>query len=484
MMYKSKLLTIVCVASSLSISVANALEVDLKGSLSPAVSSNYNDIKNVLANSEVDQVIATSFSKKSKLRAGRSLTTQSMVTAAVTEVYAPLCTTLSTNLLYTLNSTQTGGAYCYHFNISERAKTTAVLLGQDAATDFTLTVYQDIGGTLYTLGTSNNLANTDEIIKAITEPGEYYWYMQANSATDATIQFAALEATNFDRYEVNDTRDSATELYDERNFVMGNHEDGNDIDYFVYQLPANGSIELKLNDMENPGQWLLELYLDGSWQALATGDGSYHTFPNQLANTVVDVRIRPNPAVTQDATKNYRLTLGASQKAAQTSVVKNFSGFIAHQQQIDKQATFTPPNSYDDLISMVDISSASGMTTGINCDLEFLDKNNQIITSNKCAYSHQTIINRKDVSPVTVKYSIYHADFSNTSTRFFNDNITLNFGLSQDLDEDDLPYWFEAQNGLNDENPDDANLDNDNDGYSNLAEYNANTSITDPNSHP
>jgi len=491
MMYRNKMLITLCIASSLSVSAANALEVDLNDSLSPAVSPNYSDIKTILVNSDTDPVVVTPSAKAFKLRASkslstRSLSTESVATNAVTATYTPLCTTLSTNLVYTLNGTQTGGTYCYHFNISQRAKTTTVLLSQGVGTDFTLNLLQDINGTLYTIATSNNADNINEIIKTMTNPGEYYWYMEANSATNATIQFGAVESINFDTYEVNDASNVSTLLTGERNFVMGNHEDGNDIDYFHYQLPLDDSIDIKLNDMESPGQWILELNLNGIWQTLTTGNisSNYHTYTNQLAGTVVQVRVKPNPSLVQDPTKNYRLTVGASQKAAQVRLMHRFSGSVSLQQRVNQQATLSPPSGYDDLINMVDISSLNGSSSGINCDLDLLDKSNRRFEANKCGYSYQDNLNSKSVSPVTLKYSIYHADFADQSTRQFNDNITLNFGLSQDLDKDGLPYWFEEKYGTNDEHPNDVNSDNDSDGHSNLAEYNANTDPADPNSHP
>lgn len=401
--------------------------------------------------------------------------------------YTPLCTTLNTGVLYTLNGTQTGGTYCYHFTVTERAKTTAILVGQDAQTDFTLSVYQDIDGTIYNLGTSSNAANADEVVKVITEPGEYYWYMQAVSATNATINFGAEVATNIDSFEVNDTYATRTYLANPRNFVQGNHESGNDIDYFVYQASNNGNIDLALNDVENPNQWIFEsLDTNSVWQPLLTGAG---TTNNQSVTTgqIVDVRVRPNLAITTDANKHYRMSLGTAAPQYYQYNMGTFNGSVALQQRVDQSFTVTPSSAYEDLISVVVIPNISGSISGMNCDLDLYNQYNQKFASYKCSASKQyNLPTNAIVKPgsVTAKMSIYHASFSDPSTRSFTIPVTLSFGSPLDLDNDSLPYWFEAKNGFSDENPDDALIDSDNDGFSNLAEFNANTSPIDANSHP
>ncbi len=401
--------------------------------------------------------------------------------------YTPLCTTLNTGVLYTLNGTQTGGTYCYHFTITDRAKTTAILVGQDAQTDFTLSVYQDIDGTIYNLGTSSNAANADEVVKVITQPGEYYWYMQAVSATNATINFGAEVATNIDSYEVNDTYATRAYLADSRNFVRGNHESGNDIDYFVYQATANGNIDLALNDIESPNQWIFEsLDTNGIWQPLLTGAGTNN---NQSVTTgqILDVRVRPNLSVTTDPNKHYRMSLGTAAPQYYQYNMGTFSGTVALQQRVNQSFTVTPSSQYEDLISVVVIPNISGSISGINCDLDLYNQYNQKFASYKCSANKQyNLPTNAIVKPgsVTAKMSIYHASFSDPSTRSFTIPVTLSFGSALDLDNDSLPYWFEAKNGLSDENPDDALLDSDNDGFSNLAEFNANTSPIDANSHP
>ena len=53
-----------------------------------------------------------------------------------------------------------------------------------------------------------------------------------------------------------------------------------------------------------------------------------------------------------------------------------------------------------------------------------------------------------------------------------------------DADKDGIPDALEKELGLDSTNPDDALLDLDNDGYSNLVEYKAKTALNDPKSHP
>ena len=53
-----------------------------------------------------------------------------------------------------------------------------------------------------------------------------------------------------------------------------------------------------------------------------------------------------------------------------------------------------------------------------------------------------------------------------------------------DIDSDGMPNVWEVENGLNQEDPSDANLDNDGDGFTNLTEYEGGTDPNDSNLHP
>jgi hypothetical protein len=136
----------------------------------------------------------------------------------VASAITPLCPTLSTGLLYTLNGMVAGSSACYHFEISQRDKTTVALLGQGAQTDANLTLFRhEEDNSLTALDISATAGNTDEGILALTKPDHYYWFIETVADDGSVFNFAAIENTAADAYELNDIQALATVLADKKN---------------------------------------------------------------------------------------------------------------------------------------------------------------------------------------------------------------------------------------------------------------------------
>ena len=69
-------------------------------------------------------------------------------------------------------------SYCYHFAVTQKAKSTIGLTGQSSSTDFALMLLKDDGANNVSIvDTSDVIGNGNETIVTLTEPGNYYWYM-------------------------------------------------------------------------------------------------------------------------------------------------------------------------------------------------------------------------------------------------------------------------------------------------------------------
>lgn len=117
---------------------------------------------------------------------------------AAMAAFTPLCPTLTLNVLYTLSGAQLGNAYCYHFAITQRSKSTVLLTGQNANTDFALTLLKDDGANNPVIG------DGDEYIMALTEPGNYYCYLEPYATDGSPINFGVAVSTQIDAYELDD----------------------------------------------------------------------------------------------------------------------------------------------------------------------------------------------------------------------------------------------------------------------------------------
>jgi len=226
--------------------------------------------------------------------------------------FTPLCPTLDINVLYTLSGTQTGGAYCYHFTITERAKTTVLLVGQSSGTDFILSLLHDDGqNNLTVLGSSDNPGNADEALLALTEPGHYYWFMEAKTSDATPFDFGASVNTNIDQYELNDSLSLSTPLADGLHTIVANSDSAQDYDYYHFTALRGQNVGIWLSGTaNNSNRWILEIYNGGQWQGL-TKDAQ-HNFTNLVPNQRIDLRVRTNPSQVPTVQMTYRLNFGSA----------------------------------------------------------------------------------------------------------------------------------------------------------------------------
>ncbi|WP_281556052.1 hypothetical protein [Thalassomonas sp. RHCl1] len=234
---------------------------------------------------------------------------------AETTAITPLCTTLNIDTLYTLTDSTAGSASCFHFEITQRAKTTVFVTGQNAQTNANLTLFRhEADDSLTIVGSSANAGNADEVVLALTEPGHYYWYIDVVAADGGAFNFAAVANTSADSYELNDSVALSTPLGDKLNNISGNMDSSADVDYYHFTAVRGQDTSISLSDTFGNNEWQLELY-NGGWQVL--GNNLTHNLSGLQAGQVVNVRVTPNPAVTVDSSHNYQLSFGS--KPAQFS---------------------------------------------------------------------------------------------------------------------------------------------------------------------
>ena len=234
----------------------------------------------------------------------------SSLMAAEPTTITPMCPTLNTGSLYTINNAAAGNAVCYHFEITERSKTTALLVGQNAQTNVDLTIFRhNNDDSLAVVGASNNAANANESVLALTEPGHYYWYMEVVAADGSPFNFGAAVTTGIDQYELNDTVSLSTALPDKQNRITASLDSTTDVDYYHFTAVRGQDTVVSLQDAYGQNEWILELY-NGGWQPLEST--KFYTLNNLQPNQTINVRVKPNPAVTVDPTHQYKLVLGTA----------------------------------------------------------------------------------------------------------------------------------------------------------------------------
>ncbi|TQF67595.1 hypothetical protein [Pseudoalteromonas luteoviolacea] len=226
----------------------------------------------------------------------------------------PLCPTLATGNQYTLNGATAGSPVCYHFEITERSKTTALLFGQTGATNLDLSVIKhNPDDSLTVLGTSANTGTADEAVVALTEPGHYYWYMDVKESDGSPFNFGAVVSTQLDSYEFNDTVATATALSNGQNSITANMDSLTDID--LYQFTAVNGQDIVLNFNNNgAADFIFEVFNNG-WVPISQSKPV--PISGLQPNQVVTMRVRANTAVANNPNTHYNLSVA--------SVVASFS---------------------------------------------------------------------------------------------------------------------------------------------------------------
>jgi len=221
----------------------------------------------------------------------------------------PLCTVLDINTEYTLSSTVAGGSYCYGFEITQRSKTQAFLIGQDSSTNFSLTLIRhELDDSLTVIGTTDQPGNADEILLALTQPGLYYWLMTANASDGSAFGFGALVNTNIDANELNDTMALATPVTDHTP-AAGSMDSAQDVDYFKFTAQYGQDVIFELGDTYGSSEWTLEYYNGSSWIPLSLNN--YYYASGLAAPSTVYVRVAPNPSATVNPAHTYQLLMGS-----------------------------------------------------------------------------------------------------------------------------------------------------------------------------
>lgn len=237
--------------------------------------------------------------------ASADITTSKVTSSSIT----PLCTTLSTGTAYTLDGTTTGGSYCYHFEITQRAKTQVFLAAQNVNTDFALSlVRHEEDDTLTLLGASDQPGNADESLLALTEPGDYYWLMDANASDGSAFQFGAVVNTAADSHELNDAVSLSTSIPAGRTPMVGNMDSAQDVDYFNFVAENGQDLQIRLMDSYNHSEWVTEYFTGTTWNTIS--ENMLYNFQDLPSPFTLHVRISPNPAVTVNPAHEYELLVG------------------------------------------------------------------------------------------------------------------------------------------------------------------------------
>ncbi|MBN3215096.1 hypothetical protein [Pectobacterium polaris] len=228
--------------------------------------------------------------------------------------FTPLCPTLAVNTIYTLDGLQSGGSACYHFEITQRSKTTAFVVGMSPETDIALSLMRDDGQNNVTaINYSNQAGNADEATLDLTPPGHYYWFMEANTADGSAFNFGAIVNTNADAYELNDIPSLAYPLSDNLREIEGNSDSDSDADYYVFTATRGQHVLLRFDGVTSGtnNNWLLASSTDGGNTWTTRNAGQEITIIPSQPNEKVLVRVLPNLARLPTVSQKYKLTLGS-----------------------------------------------------------------------------------------------------------------------------------------------------------------------------
>ncbi|QTL35678.1 hypothetical protein [Pseudoalteromonas viridis] len=221
--------------------------------------------------------------------------------------------TLQTNTAYPLAGASTGGSDCFHFEITNRSKAYAFVLGQNENTDVTLSlVRHNADDTLTFMGTSANNGNLNEMVSALTQPGHYYWLLQYEQADGSEFNFGVITSETIDSFESNDTVAASTQLPDQQNKFSANLDHMLDVDHYAFEAKRGQELLLKLDDLSNSGAFVLEHFESGTWSEVPSKGKSIT--PTEAGEFHV-VRVSPNPNLETIPANQYMLTFGSTVKS-------------------------------------------------------------------------------------------------------------------------------------------------------------------------
>ncbi|MCK7458834.1 hypothetical protein [Idiomarina aminovorans] len=224
-----------------------------------------------------------------------------------------------------MSNSQAGESICYHFEITDRSKTTALLVGQSTGTDVNLSILEhNPNDTFTTIGISTNTGNQDEAVIALTEPGHYYWFMEVIDSDGSAFDFGATVVTNLDEHEFNDTVATSTILPDKQNTIVGNMDSINDVDYYQFTAVRGQNLSVVLTD-DLSNEYFFEIYNSG-WVPLPVN--TYQSITGLQANQQINLRVTPNTSLPANPENNYTLTVA--------SIVASFDHIISGESNVTR----------------------------------------------------------------------------------------------------------------------------------------------------
>ncbi|MBQ4861544.1 hypothetical protein J8L98_07560 [Pseudoalteromonas sp. MMG013] len=250
------------------------------------------------------------------------------------QAITPVCPTLATGNQYTLSGASAGDVICYHFEITQRSKTTALLFGQTGTSNIDLSIIKHNADNTFTaLGQSTNTGTDDEVVVTLTEPGHYYWYMEVAESDGSAFNVGASVTTQLDSYEFNDTVATATQLSAGQNLIQGNMDSLNDIDLYQFTAVNGQNLALRFLDSSSD-EYIFEIY-NGGWVPLSAN--AIHPISGLQPNQVITLRVRANTALPVNSANQYTLSV--------QSVVASFS---SHRVSGEANVNRIPYSSHND----------------------------------------------------------------------------------------------------------------------------------------
>lgn len=329
--------------------------------------------------------------------------------------FTPLCPTLAVNSIYTLDGLQSGGSACYHFEITQRSKTTAFVVGMSPETDIALSLMRDDGQNNVTaINYSNQAGNADEATLDLTPPGHYYWFMEANTADGSGFNFGAIVNANIDAYELNDIPSLAFSLPDGLNRIAGNSDSDSDADYYAFTAIRGQQVLLRFDGVTSGtnNNWLLAYSANGGNSWITSNTGQEITIVPTQPNEKILVRVLPNPSKLPTVSQLYILSLG-SKIAGFTSSVEGESTVLRIPNAAPTAYGFMTTQAYRDVTWRVRMTDSTGVgIPNIKADL-YLDQresNGELVFDESNRHSITT--NSNGDASGTVKLDACQADYT------------------------------------------------------------------------
>lgn len=329
--------------------------------------------------------------------------------------FTPLCPTLTVNSIYTLDGLQSGESACYHFEITQRSKTTAFVVGMSPETDIALSLMRDDGQNNVTaINYSNQSGNADEATLDLTQPGHYYWFMEADVADGSAFNFGAIVNTNIDAYELNDIPSLAYPLQDSLNRIAGNSDSDSDADYYEFTAIRGQQVLLRFDGVTSGtnSSWLLAYSTNGGNSWITSNTGTEITIVPSQPNEKILVRVLPNPANLPTVSQLYILVLG-SKIAGFTSSVEGESTVLRIPNAAPTAYGFMTTQAYRDVTWHVRMTDSTGVgIPNVKADL-YLDQresNGELVFDESNRHSITT--NSNGDASGTVKLDTCQADYT------------------------------------------------------------------------